>query len=76
MWTRKHKFGNSGYIHGQYLQQYGREINKLWIQKKTGLNLYQSEPTTEVALTREEQILNLGERFDKFACRNECSSFV
>ena len=36
--------------------------------KKTGLNLFQSEPTTEVELTREEQILNLCERFDKFAC--------
>ena len=44
--------------------------------KKTGLNFFQSEPTTEVELTREEQILNLCERFDKFACRNECSSFL
>ena len=36
--------------------------------KKSGLNLFQSEPTIEVELTREEQILNLCERFDKFAC--------
>ena len=36
--------------------------------KKTGLSLFQSEPTIEVELTREEQILNLCERFDKFAC--------
>ena len=31
--------------------------------KKTGLSLFQSEPTIEVELTREEQILNLYERF-------------
>ena len=36
--------------------------------KKTGLSLFQSEPTIEVELTLEEQILNLCERFDKFAC--------
>ena len=36
--------------------------------KRTGLALFQSEPTIEVELTREEQILNLCERFDKFAC--------
>ena len=36
--------------------------------KKTGLALFQSEPTIETELTREEQILNLCDRFDKFAC--------
>ena len=36
--------------------------------KKTGLNLFQSEPIVEVKLTREEQILNLCERFDKLSC--------
>ena len=55
------------YIYGQNLQQYRCEIYKLWIQK-TGLNLFQSEPTIEVQLTQKEQILNLRERFDKFAC--------
>ena len=36
--------------------------------KTTGLALFQSEPTQETVLSREEQILNLCERFDKFAC--------
>ena len=36
--------------------------------KTTGLALFQSEPTIETVLSREEQILNLCERFDKFAC--------
>ena len=36
--------------------------------KRTGLALFQSEPTIETELTREEQILNLCESFEKFAC--------
>lgn len=36
--------------------------------KRTGLSLFKSEPTMETLLSREEQILNLYERFDKFAC--------
>ena len=36
--------------------------------KMTGLSLFQSEPTIETKLTPEERIMNLCERFDKFAC--------
>ena len=36
--------------------------------KTTGLRLFQSEPTIEIELTPEERIMNLCERFDKFAC--------
>ena len=36
--------------------------------KRTALALFQSEPTIETELTREEQILNLCESFEKFAC--------
>ena len=36
--------------------------------KMTGLSLFQSEPTIETKLTPDERIMNLCERFDKFAC--------
>ena len=36
--------------------------------KKTGISKFQSEPVLETPLTREEQVQNLIERFDRFAC--------
>ena len=36
--------------------------------RKTGLSLFQSEPTIETELTHEEQVMNLIERMDKFQC--------
>ena len=36
--------------------------------KKTGLSIFQSEPTIETQLSREEQVMNLCERFERFAC--------
>ena len=39
--------------------------------KKTGLSLFQSEPAKETQLSREEQVMNLIKRFDKFACSSD-----
>ena len=36
--------------------------------KKTGLSKFQSESVIETPLTQEEEVMNLIERFDKFAC--------
>ena len=36
--------------------------------KKTKISKFQSEPILETPLTREEQVQNLIERFDRFAC--------
>ena len=36
--------------------------------KMTKISKFQSEPTIETELTRNEQIMNLIESFDKFAC--------
>ena len=36
--------------------------------KKTGLSKFQSEPVLETPLSREEQVMNLIERFDRFQC--------
>ena len=39
--------------------------------KKTGLSLFQSEPAKETQLSREEQVMNLIEQFEKFACSSD-----
>ena len=36
--------------------------------KKTGISKFQSEPVLETPLTRDEQVQNLIERFDRFVC--------
>ena len=36
--------------------------------KKTESSFFQSEPAIENQLSRKEQVMNLIERFDKFAC--------
>ena len=36
--------------------------------KMTKISKFQSEPSIETELTRNEQIMNLIESFDKFAC--------
>ena len=36
--------------------------------KKTGISKFQSEPVLETPLTRDEQVQNLLERFDRFVC--------
>ena len=36
--------------------------------KKTKLSKFQSEPVLETPLTRDEEIQNLLERFDRFQC--------
>ena len=47
---------------------FGVEIFDYHGYKKTGISKFQSEPVLETPLTRDEQVQNLLERFDRFVC--------
>ena len=50
-----------------YFQRVGFTSDKYWIQK-TKIEKFESEETLEIEISREEQLMNIIERMEKFRC--------